>query len=126
MEALEPHRPRSACHWASGTRGLIGKASCLQRPQERGMLGWGQIPILYSAPALWEITEEETGACCGFHFHLLAHHLSRKPLPFLAPFRTPTSEGVWKVDVAEPGGDKAWSFFLSSLGSSSPLSPLPR
>lgn len=104
--------------------GLIGKASCLRRPQDRGVLGWGQIPILSPAPALWEITEEEPGVRrCGFHLHLLPHHWSRKPPPFPAPSRTPTSEGAWGVDAAEPGEDKAWSFFLSSLGSSSP--PLP-
>lgn len=94
--------------------GLIGKASCFPRPQDRGVLGWGQIPILSPAPALWEITEEEPGVRrCGFHLHLLPHHWSRKPPPF-RPLRAhpPLRErGEWtllSLEKTRPGA----SFYL--------------
>ena len=90
------------------------------------MLGWGQISILSPALALCEITVQETWVqLCCFHFHLPTHHSSRKPLASLAPLHAVTSEGALKMDIDEPGDNKAWELlFLFLILGPSPTLPL--
>lgn len=83
----------------------------------QGVSGWGQISIVSSAFALRKIAVKETWVqLCHFHFHLLTHHLSLKPLPFLAPLHIETSDGATKVEIAEPEEDKAQELLFPLRG----------